>query len=112
MNGIKAEVSSSTQTLVCRSRSRETLGDYLYATYQTLTSSATTVCSNLVMVAAIVVMGATTAFGQGNWLEKAASKKIVAFDGTAIESHADVNKNIRGKVVVRRIRPQAKSDWN
>src|SRR6185295_2522685 len=55
---------------------------------------------------------ASTASAQSNWLEKAAEKKVVTFDATAIESHADVNKNRRGKVVVRRIKPQAKSDWN
>ena len=52
------------------------------------------------------------AAAQGNWLKQAAEKKIVTFDGTNLESREDVKKNLRGKVVVRRIKPQAKSDRN
>lgn len=52
------------------------------------------------------------ALAQGNWLQQAAQKKVVTFDGTNIETPADVKKDRRGKVVIRRIKPQAKSDWN
>lgn len=68
--------------------------------------------SRTALLLVVISLVSSRAFAQTNWLEKAANKKIVTFDGTAIESKAEVNKNIRGKVVVRRIRPQAKSDWN
>src|SRR5712691_11612679 len=47
-----------------------------------------------------------------NWLQQAATKKIATFDGTNLDKPPDLKKDRRGKVVVRRIRPQAKSDWN
>ncbi len=49
---------------------------------------------------------------RANWLEKAAAKKITRFDGTNIEKPAGLKKDRRGKVVLRRIKPQCKSDWN
>jgi hypothetical protein len=54
----------------------------------------------------------SSAQAQSNWLKQAAEKKVVTFDGTNVEAQADVKQDRRGKVIVRRIRPQAKSDWN
>lgn len=55
---------------------------------------------------------AAEAWAQGNWLQKAASKKIATFDGQSAGKHEDAKVDRRGKVIVRRIKPQAKSDWN
>lgn len=60
-----------------------------------------------------VGLGASLAAAQSpNWLQQAATKKIATFDGTNLDKPPDLKKDRRGKVVVRRIRPQAKSDWN
>jgi len=50
--------------------------------------------------------------GQANWLEDAARKDVITFDGANLEKPIDLKKDRRGKVVVRRIKPQCKSDWN
>jgi hypothetical protein len=55
---------------------------------------------------------AVPAAAQDDWLKQAATKKVAKFDGTNLESPADLKTNRRGKVVIRRIKPQAKSDWN
>ena len=47
-----------------------------------------------------------------SWLEQATQSKVVAFDGTNLEKAVDLKKDRRGKVVVRRIKPQCHSDWN
>src|SRR4051794_30029767 len=52
------------------------------------------------------------AAAQDNWLQKAATKQVAKFDGTSQENPTDLKSDRRGKVVVRRIKPQAKSDWN
>lgn len=52
------------------------------------------------------------AIGQDNWLQKAATREVAKFDGTSTGGQEDVKTDRRGKVVIRRVRPQAKSDWN
>jgi hypothetical protein len=49
---------------------------------------------------------------QANWLQDAAARQPVTFTGTAAEKPADLRQNRREKVVIRRIKPQGKSDWN
>lgn len=49
---------------------------------------------------------------QDDWLKQAASKKVATFDGTNLENKNEVKKELRGKVVLRRVKPQCKSDWN
>jgi Domain of unknown function (DUF4159) len=49
---------------------------------------------------------------QDNWLQKAASRDVAKFDGGKAASTEDVKTDRRGKVVLRRLRPSAKSDWN
>ncbi len=49
---------------------------------------------------------------QANWLEQAATRKIVTFDGTNIIAKDRDEVDRRGKMVMRRIKPQCKSDWN
>ncbi len=53
-----------------------------------------------------------TAADAPNWLQQAAKKKAVTFDGTNLQKPADAAKDIRGKVTIRRANPQCKSDWN
>ena len=48
----------------------------------------------------------------GDWLEAAAKKKLKTFDGSRSSKEIDLKKDRRGKVVLRRIKPQCKSDWN
>ena len=47
-----------------------------------------------------------------DWLAKAKTKKLKLFDGTTTQKGADRKRDRRGKVVVRRIKPLCKSDWN
>ena len=46
---------------------------------------------------------------QARW---AATKKVATFDGTNIDNPQDVKKDRRSKVVLRRLKPSCKSDWN
>src|SRR5262245_47769605 len=64
-----------------------------------------------VLLAAWVSLPAA-ALAQDNWLEEAAKKKRPVFDGTQIEGSPETKKDVRGKVIVRRVKPQSKSDWN
>lgn len=66
----------------------------------------------LALVLGLCLYSASSAQAQSNWLKQAAEKKIETFDGTNVEAQTDVKQDRRGKVIVRRIRPQAKSDWN
>src|SRR5690606_33247889 len=47
-----------------------------------------------------------------NWLEAAESRKLDTFDGSNGAKPDELDKDRRGKVVIRRIKPQAKIDWN
>lgn len=48
----------------------------------------------------------------GDWLRAAAARRPVTFDGSNIDKPDDGAREIRGKVTVRRLKPQCKSDWN
>jgi hypothetical protein len=69
---------------------------------------ATFLAATVLLVCAVT----GTAPAQDNWLQKAATKKIAKFDGTNQENTADLKTDRRGKVVVRRVKPKCKSDWN
>jgi hypothetical protein len=47
-----------------------------------------------------------------DWLKAAATKKVKTFIGDGPMKKVDVKTERRGKVVLRRIKPQNKSDWN
>lgn len=47
-----------------------------------------------------------------DWLQQAADKPVTTFDGANQEAPVDLKKDVRGKVVLRRIKPQSKLDWN
>jgi len=67
---------------------------------------------NMRYTCAFVALLAGSAFAQENWLQKAAVRKVEKFDGTNADLPADAKSNRRDKVVIRRIKPAAKSDWN
>jgi hypothetical protein len=60
----------------------------------------------------LLLVRANAVAGAEGWLQKAAQKDIVRFDGTNIERPEDETRDRRGKVVMRRVKPQCKSDWN
>lgn len=49
---------------------------------------------------------------QANWLTNAAAKKVKTFDGTELARQKGEKKDRRGKVTLRRIKPQCPSDWD
>src|SRR5438105_9427126 len=55
---------------------------------------------------------ASTVPAQDDWLKQAATKKVATFDGSNAGSPPDVKKDRREKVVIRRLKPSCKSDWN
>ena len=80
-----------------------------------------TVCQmGLVLLAAVLVpvlgpppcLLPQPAAAQENWLDDAANQTIATFDGTGAGQQEESKQDRRGKVIVRRIKPQAKSDWN
>ena len=48
----------------------------------------------------------------GDWLLEATKKRVKTYDGNRAEKSSDTQEDRRGKVVVRRLIPQCKSDWN
>ena len=74
----------------------------------------------LVLLAAVLVpvlgpplgLSPRPAAAQENWLDDAANQTIATFDGTGAGQQEESKQDRRGKVIVRRIKPQAKSDWN
>ena len=60
----------------------------------------------------ILVIAAGFTQAEENWLQKAAKRSIVKFDGKNIKVQDDYKKDRRGKVVIRRVKPECKSDWN
>jgi hypothetical protein len=68
--------------------------------------------SGVALVLAIWTSGPVPARAQDNWLEEAMQKKRPTFDGTSTDPAPDPKKDRRGKVILRRVKPQAKSDWN
>lgn len=49
---------------------------------------------------------------EASWLQQAAARTPTTFNGTNIEKPTDAGTDIRGKVTIRRLEPQCKSDWN
>lgn len=47
-----------------------------------------------------------------DWLEDASKSKLETFSGSQAEQAVDLKQDRRGKVVVRRVKPECKSDWN
>ena len=47
-----------------------------------------------------------------DWLSDAARQRVKVFDGTEAGKKADEKVQRRGKVIIRRIKPQCKSDWD
>ena len=70
----------------------------------------------LALLAAVLVplvgLSPRPAASQENWLDDAANQTIATFDGTDAGGQEERQQDRRGKVIVRRIKPQAKSDWN
>lgn len=65
------------------------------------------------MIALALFASVSVAPAQDNdWLKKAAKRDVAKFDGTTAANQPDVKTDRRGKVVIRRIKPQCKSDWN
>jgi len=61
---------------------------------------------------ALLLLAAARAPAQEGWLEKAAKRDISKFDGSSAAAQADLKTDRRGKVVIRRVKPKCKSDWN
>jgi len=49
---------------------------------------------------------------RADWLEDAAGSKLKQFDGTEAARRSEPKVERRGKVTIRRIKPQCKSDWD
>jgi hypothetical protein len=67
------------------------------------------------MLLRLILLAASSAVAlpvQADWLESAAQNRLKQFDGTNIEKRTDIKKDRRGKVTMRRINPQCKSDWD
>ena len=63
--------------------------------------------------AILAVTVAALARGAGaDWLTDAARQKVRVFDGTDTSKKSDEKAKRRGKVIIRRIKPQCKSDWD
>src|SRR5437867_101033 len=69
-------------------------------------------CASAAVFLMVWASRSSEARAQDNWLEEAVRKQRPTFDGTQVEAAPDVKKDRRGKVIVRRVKPQAKSDWN
>ena len=66
---------------------------------------------NLLALAALLVL-ATSAAAADNWLTKAQTRQVAQFEAAAVAGPAEQKSDRRGKVVIRRAKPQCKSDWN
>src|SRR5262249_12882016 len=64
------------------------------------------------LTVSIVLSLAGTLPAQDDWLKQAPSKKIATCDGSNIDNPQDTKRDVRGKVVLRRLKPTCKSDWN
>jgi len=67
------------------------------------------------LVPAIITISAllTSAdHSRADWLQDASQARVKHFDGTEIQKRSDAGKDRRGKVTMRRIKPQCKSDWD
>ena len=68
--------------------------------------------SFLAWLLAVCCLPRAGAAAEADWLQQAAVRQIVAFDGSNIEKLSDQQEDKRGKVTIRRAKPQCKSDWN
>ncbi|MBI2191103.1 MAG: DUF4159 domain-containing protein [Planctomycetes bacterium] len=64
---------------------------------------------DLLSILALVMVSPAAA---EDWLKQAAKGKLRTFDGTTPTAESDTERQQRGKVVIRRIKPQCKVDWN
>ena len=64
----------------------------------------------MIAVAAAIALAAGAA--RGDWLTDASSSRMKTFDGTEAPKRAGTKENLRGKVTMRRIKPECKSDWD
>jgi hypothetical protein len=62
----------------------------------------------------VLALAAVTSLARadGSWLQAAATRQVAKFDGSNIEKPRDENLDRRGKITMRRLNPQCKSDWN
>ncbi len=66
----------------------------------------------VVRTIALLLAAAGAASAHADWLDDASKARVKQFDGTEIQRKADESKQRRGKVTMRRIKPQCKSDWD
>lgn len=60
----------------------------------------------------IAFLPAATPAGADDWLRKATTSPVKVFDGSSREAREDRDIDRRGKITIRRIKPQCHSDWN
>ena len=61
----------------------------------------------------VVLLGLMLSGGAwGDWLDDASKARVKQFDGTEAARKSDDKTQKRGKVTMRRIKPQCKSDWD
>jgi len=63
-------------------------------------------------IAAFCLGAIISVSAHADWLTDAAKRKLKHFDGTQGAKRMDEKLNRRGKVTIRRIKPQCKSDWD
>jgi hypothetical protein len=66
------------------------------------------------LLSAIVVvafLAAPSARAADEWLKKGIRKQMPVFDGSDVRKKVDLEPDTRGKVTIRRLRPQCRSDW-
>jgi len=61
---------------------------------------------------ALGLLSVCAAAVRADWLTEASARKLTAFDGTQVSKKDDSTMQRRGKVTLRRIKPQCKSDWD
>lgn len=63
-------------------------------------------------IALLVTIAAMVGPAGADWLTDASRKQVRVFDGKDVGKKSDDKVQRRGKVVLRRIKPQCKSDWD
>ncbi len=66
----------------------------------------------VVTACAILFAAVWAAAADTDWLRQAAARQPAVFNGTNLEKPADTSRDIRGKVTIRRLKTECKSDWN
>lgn len=64
------------------------------------------------LMAAGLGLFALAGAADASWMQQAATRELVRFDGTNIETVRAAGQDRRGKVVMRRVEPLCFSDWN